>query len=70
MVDRVAIVAVIQRGLPAALKTLKHGSGDIKTLLSQSINRSALLYIVDDTGGHGIDFEREGLTNDLSFFSY
>ena len=56
--------------MPAALQTLKHDSGDIKTLWSQGIYRHLLLYIVDNTGRHHIDFRGETLINDLSFFSY
>ena len=53
-----------------ASETLEHDSGDIKVMSSQSIYRYVLLYIVDNTGRHGIDFEREGLLNDLSLFSF
>ena len=50
-VDRVAIVAEVYSfsGLPAARKTLKYDSDDIKALWSQSIYRYVLLYIVDNT---------------------
>ena len=50
-VDRVAFVAEVYSfsGLPAARKTLKYDSDDIKALWSQSIYRYVLLYIVDNT---------------------
>ena len=70
-VDRVAFVAEVYSfsGLPAARKTLKYDSDDIKALWSQSIYRYVLLYIVDNAGRHDIDFGREGLINDLTFFT-
>ena len=47
-VDRVAFVAEVYSfsGLPAARKTLKYDSDDIKALWSQSIYRFVLLCIV------------------------
>ena len=42
----------------------------MKPLWSQSIYRYVLLYIVDNTGGHDIDYGRKELMNYLSFFSY
>ena len=64
LVDRVAIVAEVYSAV------CQLDSGDINALWSQSIHRYVLLYIVDNTGRHGIDFEREGLLNDLSLFSF
>ena len=68
LVDSVAIVAQVYI-LPAALKTLKHESVDIKALWSQGIYRHLLLYIVDNTGRHDNDFGRDGLINYLNFLS-
>ena len=56
--------------MPAVLETLEHDSGDTKNLWSQSIDRYVLLYMVDNKRRHDVDFGREGLINDLSFFSY
>ena len=53
-----------------ASETLEHDSGDIKVMSSQSIYRYVLLYMVDNAGRHDIDFGREELVCDLSFFSY
>ena len=39
------------------------------TITSPSIYRYVLVYIVDNTGRHDIDFGREGLSDDSSFFS-
>ena len=56
------------RGLPAALKTFEHDSGDTKALWSQSVYRYALLYIVDNTGRHDHDLGSEGLiSNNVEF---
>ena len=59
----------LSHGLPAVLETLEHDS-DLKALWSQSIYRYVLLCIVDNAGRHHIEFGREGLINDWSFFSY
>ena len=56
--------------MPAALKPLKHDSGDIKVVWSQSIYRYVLLHIVDNTGTHHIDLGREGIIDGVTFFSY
>ena len=71
LVDRVAVVPeVCNAVLSAALKALKHDSVDVKALWSRTIYRYVLLilYIVDDTGRHDIDFGTEGLINYLSIF--
>ena len=61
----------IWRGLPAVLEASEHDSGGIKAVCSQIIYMYMYhLSIVDDAGRHDIDFGREGLIDDLSFFSY
>ena len=55
--------------MPAALKTLKHDSGDIKALWSQRIYGYVLLYIVDYTR-YDIDFGREGFIDDFVEVTY
>ena len=56
---------------PAARETLKHDSGDIKLCGHKAyLDIYVLMYTVDNTEGHDIDFGREGLMNNLSFFSH
>ena len=52
------------------LQTLEHDSSDIKALWSQNLHRYVLRYIVDNAGRHDIDFGREGLITDFTFYSY
>ena len=72
--DKLLGISVIcpQNGSVVLKGFSKHDSGDKKALWSQTIYIYiyVLLCIVDNTGRHDIDFGREGLINDLCFFSF
>ena len=74
LVDKVAIVAKAYSAVCQLHSRLRKTTRATKKLCGQKayiyICGTSTLYIVDNTGRHDIDFGREGLINDLSFFSY
>ena len=63
-VDRVTVVAEVYNAvcqLHSRCLALKHGSGDIKALWSQTIFIQICIILLHNTGRHDVDFGREGL---------